>query len=300
MMEACDINDLIQGFAARFIGQFVRRLPAAFWQAAGRHSPMRAVVLGALCAGADAAPAACGAQRYVEPPAFAGAYYATVGDVRGVSVELLYDHGKYAIRNPDRVRLYDGANPAVRWSLDRKNRIAQIDYNAVLQRLYRKIVAHGVDSVSRSTGSGRASLLRLQRDFPHSVVRNLDHLLEMPSAKEMADYNRTGAETVCGIRCIVYTSKRSPDDRRWIDPSTGFMLRWRYKEVPDNPRIAPQIREWQIKSFRRVDAVDASQFILPPGTTAELPRILADIPLPRGVKRKILTGKDAELGFPLP
>lgn len=323
VMEVCGRNGSAHGFPACFIRLSAMRslgrgaaartslsapkiretaaphIAAARWRAVTWNRNMPVVVLAALWAGMAPAKAACGAQRYMEPPPFVGAYVATAPNVRGGTVEYLYDHGKYTIRKSYEVRLYDGSNQAVRWWLDPLRRTARIDRVAAMQRLYREIAAHGVDSVSRSTGLDRAGLLRFQTAFPQRVERNLDSLLYSPSKAEMARYDRTGAENVCGLRCIVYTSKQSPGNRMWVEPSTGFVFRRHYTEVPDNPRIAPQVRDYQLTSFRRAAAIDPSRFSLPPGTTAELPRLLADMPLPPGVNRKILTGRDAELGFSL-
>ena len=256
-------------------------------------------ILAGICVSVSASLLPSAAQRYFEPEKYNGAYEATIDSQHGKTVEFLYDHGKYAIRTLEWVRLYDGSNQAVRWHIDPKRRTAKVDFSAVEQELFRQLVAQGVDRVSHSTGLSKNELVRFQKTFPQSAVRNLDHLLYSPSKEEHVAYRQLGVETVCGFKCAIYVSKQSPENRMWVDPSTGFVFRKHDKSVSENPRILPQTYDWRLKSFRKAVKIDPSKFKLPPGTTAILPRILANMPLPSGVKRKILTGKDSELGYSL-
>jgi len=240
--------------------------------------------------------AATEAQAIPQPPPLPIAYYAVAPFDTGGSIEYDYDHGKFAIRRPGALRLYDGSSPPIRWSVDLRTRIAHVDRDVAYRYLFMAIKARGVQSVARSTGLAQDRLLRFRSDFPEFSDQDLDHLLYRPTSAEIAGYVARGTGDVCGYRCTVYESKQKPGNKMWVERSTGFVFRRHYLEVPGNPRIEPQLRDWQLTSFKKATSLDAARSRLPPGTTAELPRILADMPLPPGVRRKIMTGKDAELG----
>ena len=214
------------------------------------------------------------------------------------SVTLLYDHGKYAICGQDGLRLYDGSRPPLRWSVDLKTKTATLDSFAVLRRLDANIGAQGVSRVARTTGLKLETLERFHRGFGTSTERVLDHLLRKASAREMASMQPAGTELVAGWRCAVYVDKHapSPGSRIWVEPSTGLVLRWQYTVLSGNSRIPPIIDSRRVLRFRIARRLDPSNFILPPGITAELPRLFANLPLPKGVRRRLLSGKDSMLG----
>ena len=211
---------------------------------------------------------------------------------------LLYDHGKYAIRSQDGLRLYDGSRPPLRWRVDLKTKTAQLDAFAVLRRLEADISTQGVSRVARTTGVKLETLERFHRGFKTLTERVLDHLLWKASARDMARMEPAGTELVAGWRCMEYVDKHapSPGSQIWVEPSTGLVLRWQYTVPSGNPRIPPVVDSRRVLKFRIARNPAPSNFILPPGITAELPRLLADLPLPKGVRRRLLSGKDSMLG----
>lgn len=211
---------------------------------------------------------------------------------------ILYDHGKYAIRGQDGLRLYDGSWPPLRWWVDLRTKTAHLDTFAVLRRLDADIGAQGVSQVARTTGVKPETLERFHRGFGTWTERVLDHLLWKTSAREMASMQPAGTELVAGWRCAVYVDKQAPapGSRIWVEPSTGLVLRWQYTVPSGNPRIPPVTNSRRVLKFRVMRNLAPSNFILPRGITAELPRLLADLPLPGGVRRRLLSGKDSMLG----
>lgn len=225
---------------------------------------------------------------------------AVAPDIRGGNVEYLYDHGKFAIIKSYEQRLYNGSHPPMKWTIDMRTRIAYIDAFVALRRLNSDIESQGLDKVARTTGVPRDKLVRFRHIFPQMAERDLDHLLYKPSPDELSKYRNVGKEVVCGRSCVVYSRKQRSTDKMRVDTDTGFVFKRHYLETPPNPRISPKIRDWQLMSFHIAHRLDSSRFILPPGITAELPRILSDLTLPQGVRKTLMSGQDYMLGIRLP
>jgi hypothetical protein len=124
-----------------------------------------------------------------------------------------------------------------------------------------------------------------------------------------------GTEMVSGFRCEVHEGRFDPPnafatkskdgrsiegifprvERVWVEPRTKLILRSEVQEEAVNgiKMIAANRRHF-VKKLRFPERLPASLFELPPGVTVRLPGVLKDMPLPKGTRRVLLTGKFAE------
>lgn len=112
-----------------------------------------------------------------------------------------------------------------------------------------------------------------------------------------------GSEQIAGYPCQKYEilprpGSQQPTIRAWIEPRTGLVLQWEQvtTPLPDSP-VPPMRMHYVVRKLRLLRSLPPETFHLPPGTTAHLPEIFRDAPLPPGVKRVPLTGKAAKTGI---
>jgi hypothetical protein len=215
---------------------------------------------------------------------------------------LWYDQGRYTFQNVDSLRICDDARPPARWYVKLKYKTAYLGSGFVIVQLLALIKKDGADAVSTRIRMDRSLLTRFVRRYQSYVPRNLDQLLRTVNALDhgfTATFERSGVENVAGWRCNVYHSRTNHNYTLWVEPSSGYVLREANIYPSDNPRVPPSRSETSVVQFRILPSVEATHFQVPNGFTVILPRLLADIALPTGVKRQLMTGDTAMLGFDL-
>ena len=111
------------------------------------------------------------------------------------------------------------------------------------------------------------------------------------------DYRKTGEAMVAGYKCTVYEYGKPPlINRYWVEPNSHLALKVD-KVGGTGTNHAPIHFVSVTTKIQFLKSLPVQIFQLPPGTTAYLPEDMKDTPLPPGVLRKPMTGKEALLGF---
>ena len=227
------------------------------------------------------------------------AYVAVRSNRNGKPFTTYYDHGRFSEFDPDSFYIYDGTDDCLRWTGDLINQTAQLDAPLADKRLFELIQHDGADFVSKKSGIDRSVLVRYARIYTAGPPRVLSHPLPIVSPGSPAferQLQKLPGEKVAGRMCDVYLARDGSGNKIWVDPTTHCMLRQHRIDSTDNPRIPPSVWDWQVSQFTLVKSVDPKHFQLPTGVTVTLPRILSDLPLPPGVHRKLLEGKNSYTG----
>lgn len=228
------------------------------------------------------------------------AYEAVFAGGKAGNTTLLYDQGKYSIQFGDTLLVCDNARPPARWFVDLKKRTVQLGFPFVVVQVIALIKKEGLDATAKRLQVDRSLLARFARYYKSYVPRNLDHTLQIVAPSDagfLALYERAGTENVAGYRCNLYRSHANPECTLWVEPSSGYVLRELYISASNNPRIPPVRSERGVSHFRILNSVEPTHLQIPAGFTVFLPRILADLALPAGVKRQLMTGAIGNLGF---
>jgi hypothetical protein len=119
-------------------------------------------------------------------------------------------------------------------------------------------------------------------------------------------FQSRGQEVISDISCKRYFCEDSRSRRDiWVEPRSKLILREdvTVKSVHFPGTRRPPTREcktgYQVLSFRFISSPSPSSFVLPTGAIIELPHLLEDLSLPKTVKRRRMTGLEAQVGFPL-
>ncbi len=227
------------------------------------------------------------------------AYVAVRSNRNGNPFTTYYDRGRYSLFGPDSFYIYDGTDDCLRWTGDLNKQTAELEAPLANKRLFELIQHDGLDLASKKSGIDRTVLERFARLYTVGPPRVLSHPLPIVSPGSPAfesQLQKLPDEKVAGRTCNVYLARDGSGNKIWVDPTTHYMLRQHRIESTDNPRIPPSVWDWEVSRFTQVSSVDPKHFQLPPGVTVTLPRILSDLPLPPGVHRKLLEGKDSYTG----
>ncbi|MCW3097643.1 MAG: hypothetical protein JWL77_3261 [Chthonomonadaceae bacterium] len=227
------------------------------------------------------------------------AYVAVQKNNDGKSLLRYYDRGRYSSFGPTSFDVYDGTDTYLRWAGDTKKNIAQLDTPLPDKRLLELIQHDGADLAAKKSGIDRSLLDRFAHLYKVSPPRVLSHPLPviLPQSPEFQRlYQKLPDEKVAGQLCNVFLARDSSGDKIWVEPSVHIVLRQHKTYASDNPRIPPSVWDWEVSQFTQVPSVDPKHFQLPSGVTVILPRILSDLPLPPGVHRKLLEGKNSYTG----
>ena len=232
-----------------------------------------------------------------------GVAYEVTSDIgQSMPRHLYYDRGKYTIVSVNEIRIYNGVNPLIKWTLTPATKKAQLDGEYKTWVLFDMIQKHGIMPITRKSGIDLPVLTKFARLYRPYKPRNFDHLLGIvaPSSESFkAEYCQLGKGEVARWRCDIYDSKKYPNHKIWVEPSSGCILKWSDFTLPADPRLPPYRSGDYVSSFRPVRSIPALRFVVPPGYTTTLPRILQDFSLPGGMKRRLMSGKDSYLGFDL-
>ncbi len=195
--------------------------------------------------------------------------------------------------------------PPASWIYDEKLRSANIDqstafYNFVLlvRKLGKETVRTKYHVPARLLDDkliyGRHSLLH----HSFNTISGLYLVYDFDYAHFSKEFRKIGKEKVAGQMCLVFEEIRNDaaPGRYWIEPRSHFVLRTEHV-TPDSTRQKLDRSVGTTTKFAFRKSLPAELFELPPGTTAYLPESMKDYPLPHGVIRKPMTGKEALLGF---
>jgi len=235
------------------------------------------------------------------PPTTALVYIATAEWSNSKPYEIDHEAGRFANWSQTVGTIYDVRLPGTKWIVDLRTKTAQPDSPSALRRiLFRRIRSAGIAATARKTGETTQALREFERLFdPLLEEQPLDHALDRASRSELSRMNLTATEIVAGRQCNVYTDRLRSANSIWTDRETELVFRRRFVRHSPNLRTAPHSYDWSVLSFRFVPRIDPSRFRFPSGITAVLPRIIKDMPLPSGVRRRVLTGANSLLGSPL-
>jgi len=226
-------------------------------------------------------------------------YIAVRSNKNGSSSTSYYDRGKYAAFGPDSFYVYSGTDNYVRWIGRTKEQTAQLDTPLAEKRLLELVQREGVDRASKKSGIDRSVLVRFARIYQPSPPRILAYPLPtvpLRSPEFQRQYQKLPDETVAGWPCQVYVSNDTSGDKIWVEPTTHCVLRQHENFGAGNPRLPPSVWDWEVSQFTTVTRISPDRFQIPAGVTVTLPQILSDLPLPPGVHRKILEGKNSYTG----
>jgi hypothetical protein len=227
------------------------------------------------------------------------AYVAVRSNRGGIPVTMYYDRGRYSAFGANSFDVYDGTDTYLRWIGDTREQTAQLDAPLAYKRLFELIQHDGADLAAKKSGIDRSVLVRFARIYTVGPPRVLSHPLPIVSPGELAferQFQKLPGEKVAGRTCDVYLARDGSGNKIWVDLTTHCMLRQHRIDSTDNPRIPPSVWDWEVSRFTLLPSVDPKHFQLPPGVTVTLPRILSDLPLPPGVHRKMLEGKNSYTG----
>jgi hypothetical protein len=227
------------------------------------------------------------------------AYVAIRKNANGAPAALYYDRGRYSGFGRDSFDIFDGTDDYVRWIGNTQKRTAELDTPLADKRLFDMIRQEGAEIAAQKSGIDRSLLERFARVYRPGRPRVLSHPLPIvsPGAPEFQRaYQKLPDEKVAGRMCVVFLARDASGDKIWVEPTTHCVLRQHKTEASGNPRIPPSVWDWEVSRFTQVPSVEPKHFQIPSGVTVTLPRILSDLPLPPGVHRKLLTGKNSYTG----
>jgi hypothetical protein len=234
---------------------------------------------------------------------------------------LVYDRGRFRVEHflrpddtsPEWVELYDGAHPSLVWAYNVRNRDANPSLESSLRAMRQEIQRLGDQKARERYGIPvQVSMPAPSGSQPSPSIGGMTL-----SCLQQFQLRHTGRDKLAGFRCDVWEGRVAPPRtntairrvdtleanpshtvRAWIEPRTQLVLRLEDRmEFPPPSLIPPQRHGFVVKKLRLLSAVPAATFRLPPGTTAQVPRIFAGVPLPAGVKRGVMTGAFAGIGI---
>jgi hypothetical protein len=222
------------------------------------------------------------------------------GDTTLLDTTISYDRGRYSIQNGDRILVCDNASPPARWFVDMKTKTAQLDFQFVILQVLDRVKKDGAESTAGRLHVDRSLLNRFVQQNRSYMARDLDHILlhVNPSAPGfLRNFERAGSEKVAEKSCDLYHSRADPDRTIWVDSSSRYVLKERTVYPSGDPRIPPRLAEMEVIHFQILPSIDPARLQIPAGVTAILPHFLAELALPTGVKRQLITGNNGMLGF---
>jgi hypothetical protein len=196
------------------------------------------------------------------------------------------------------VSLYDVTSPYIRWG-----------YEPATKTAAPFVTSCGYALSALAKKQGRNAVIRqyqLPKDFKFLDVTPAFYANQsLPSGIESTHTTllyppRKGREKVAGYVCDVYRLENPLGAQTiWVEPKSGLILKreGRMKGVP-GARTAPRRPSgYVVRRIRFYPRLPISRFQLPAGTTARVPALFKDVPLPPGVKRVRMTGPRALSGF---
>lgn len=219
--------------------------------------------------------------------------------------------GKLASNKADVVELRDHPGPGLIWAFSPSRRQAYPTLGSSLLALGREAKRLGVERARQVYGIPKSVAIQPPDEpFPLPLMP-ASLLLDTKQAWQDA-----GIETLSGIKCRVRAVhivppnpgiiKKAPDTVEGnpvmdlsiaIDPDTQLAMRYDQRNSYPSPSpVPPMVRGYTVKSFRRLQRLDARLFQLPSGASAHIPLIFAKTQLPPGVRRIKMTGAFAATG----
>jgi hypothetical protein len=235
--------------------------------------------------------------------------------------QILYDRGKYRVSRTlknqiffkdkhkfenvftTKIYYFDKSLPYIVWEFDPKTKIAKPTYFSCQYFLANTVKKLGLLKIREQYHIPNTPLnnKRLSGDFGRfrsDFYRTVDlySYIQQPFPRE---FILKGQSYVAGQRCDIYEIRTSNQsfNLEYVEVKSQLILREESISNGGNPRIAPTKNINSATFFRFLKSIPSTEFQLPPGTTAIIPKIMKEIPLPLGITRKIMTGSDSEVGF---